>query len=536
LAFGLYVSRCGGRVGDVIDVDELAACFERRAAVTRVVDDLYRADVLDRIERDVMDAGLDGIVLAGHSPGRFDHSLSGRQIRERLVAAGVNPNRISCANILEQVALPHAGDPEAAKAKARALLEVAILEVTMRDEVGSKSAEPRRSVLILGATAQGIIAAQRLLQLGYRVVIADRADGSARIAAMDILSATAAYVLGHEACETVDDARIVDGSGWVGDYDVALSSPDGTATFQVGGILIAEPESAEWVEELRAHFRIDVDDEGSARSIDPAVHPAETVDPGIMVVPRADADAPVRDKVAAADSAAMALVLRLSQPLTVHYIETSSVDETLCGGCASCVKTCAFGACSIDPETGQSHVDIRRCRGCGKCVVGCAVGARDIVTSPHPYLVAAVHSLAESDSPGPRVLGFLCGGCGYPAADSAGEFVAGGGGAYPASFLPLRIPCGGRLDTLYVLEAFKAGFDGVAVFRCREGHCHNLIGNLDMDRRMNLLRTVLRSRGLDDLRLRIVDISPFEGEVFVAAVNDFVGDLSKLANGKGGPQ
>ncbi|TLM98755.1 MAG: hydrogenase iron-sulfur subunit, partial [Actinobacteria bacterium] len=267
----------------------------------------------------------------------------------------------------------------------------------------------------------------------------------------------------------------------------------------------------------------------------PDTHPAETIDPGIMVVPPRRSDMLERDKVASADAAAMALVLKLSQESITHYRDVSAVDETLCGGCASCVRTCAFGACTLD-ENGLSHVDIRRCRACGKCVVGCPVGARDIVSSPHDYLLEAVRELADVEAEGDKVLGFLCSGCGYPAADGASDFVAERGVGYPTSFLPLRIPCGGRLDTLYVLEAFKAGFDGVCVYRCREGHCHNLIGNLDMDRRINLLRTVLRSRNIDDARLRIVDISPFEGDRFVESVDAVYSTISTLVNGKGGPQ
>ena len=157
------------------------------------------------------------------------------------------------------------------------------------------------------------------------------------------------------------------------------------------------------------------------------------------------------------------------------------------------------------------------------------------MSSPHDQLIHAVRTLAETGVPGERVLGFLCGGCGYPAADSAADYVTESGETYPTSFLPVRIPCGGRLDTLYVLEAFKAGFEGVVVFRCREGHCHNLLGNVDMDRRVNLLRTVLRSRNLDDTRLRIVDISPFEGKRFVEQVNDLYAALGGLVNGRGGP-
>ena len=43
----------------------------------------------------------------------------------------------------------------------------------------------------------------------------------------------------------------------------------------------------------------------------------------------------------------------------------------------------------------------------------------------------------------------------------------------------------------------------------------------DMDRRINLLRTVLRSRGLDDARLRIVDITSEEGEAFTFRTGQF---------------
>jgi coenzyme F420-reducing hydrogenase delta subunit/Pyruvate/2-oxoacid:ferredoxin oxidoreductase delta subunit len=303
-----------------------------------------------------------------------------------------------------------------------------------------------------------------------------------------------------------------------------LATAEGSRTHRVGGILLAQTDAADWVSELRQHFKVDVDDDGRARSLDERAHPSETVEPGLMLIPLA-LDASQGERIAAAESAAMALVLKLTAEVVTHYYDVSAVDDALCGGCASCVKTCAFGACSIGDD-GLSHVDPRRCRGCGKCVVSCPVGARDIVSSPHDYLLEAVRELARTETGDLKVVGFLCGGCGYPAADAASGLTAGGG--YPASFLPLRIPCGGRLDTLYVLEAFKRGFDAVTVYRCREGHCHNLIGNLDMDRRINLLRVVLRSRGIDDSRLRIIDISPREGARFIETLEDVYRTIEAL--------
>jgi len=532
---GLYVSRCGGKVDEVIDIDEATLGLSRSAAVVRVFDDLFDPAAQERVCRDVVDAELDGVVLAGHSIERYTKSLSGQHMIDKIVAAGVNPNRVVAANILEQVALVHADDPAGATAKARLVIEDAYRKVEMSRDVEDIITEPRHSVLILGVTTEAVVAAQRLLQLGFSVVLADRGHGKAHALQPSTLKATAAFVAGHPNAEFVDGARMSDGSGWLGDYDIVLQSEAGAVHYRVGGILLARPDVTQWIEELRKHFKVDIDENGHARSIDPDTHPSETIDPGIMVVPVRESRDRTREKVAAADSAAMALVLRLSQPLTIHHLDVSSVDETLCGGCASCVRTCAFGACSLD-EDGLSHVDHRRCRACGKCVVSCPVGARDIISAPHDYLVETIRALGEAEVEGDRVLGFLCAGCGYPAADSASAYISEGGESYPASFLPVRIPCGGRLDALYVLEAFKRGFDGVTVFRCREGHCHNLIGNLDMDRRINLLRTVLRSRHMDDARLRIVDISPFEGERFVEQINEVYATLGSLTNGKGGPQ
>lgn len=536
MPLGLYVSRCSGQLDGIIDIDRAIADMQDSAAVVRVFDDLFDPAAQERMIRDIVDADLDAVVLAGHSVDHYTRSLSGQHLKQRLVDAGLNPNRVIAANLLEQVALVHADDPDGATNKAKALIEVASKRATLSPVVEGIETDPKHSVLILGATTEGMVAAQRLLQLGYSVIVADRGAGLRTVQDSANLKATVSFVSGHAHAEFVDDARLADGSGWLGDFSVTLAAPTGSVTYRVGGLLLARPDEPGWIEELRHHFKVDVDDEGRARSIDPSTHPSETVDSGIMVVPIRGTSEEIAKKVSAADSAALALVLKLSQPKTIHYVDVSQVDETLCGGCASCVKTCAFGACSIG-EDGLSHVDIRRCRGCGKCVVSCPVGARDIVNSPHDYLIGAIQTMAQVETQGKdRVVGFLCGGCGYPAGDHASEYVQAGGDSYPASFLPIRIPCGGRLDTLYVLEAFKQGFDGVTVFRCREGHCHNLIGNLDMDRRINLLRTVLRSRNIDDGRLRIIDISPFEGERFVEQVNDVFTSIGTFTNGKGGPQ
>ena len=57
----------------------------------------------------------------------------------------------------------------------------------------------------------------------------------------------------------------------------------------------------------------------------------------------------------------------------------------------------------------------------------------------------------------PRILGFFCHWCCYAAADSAGVSRY----QYPPNVRVVRVMCTGRIDTRFILEAFKCGADGV---------------------------------------------------------------------------
>jgi F420-non-reducing hydrogenase iron-sulfur subunit len=65
-----------------------------------------------------------------------------------------------------------------------------------------------------------------------------------------------------------------------------------------------------------------------------------------------------------------------------------------------------------------------------------------------------------ADAYEPKVLAFLCNWCSYAAADLAGVSRL----QYPPAIRVLRTMCSGRVDTSYVTEGLKSGYDGVFVF------------------------------------------------------------------------
>jgi F420-non-reducing hydrogenase small subunit len=116
----------------------------------------------------------------------------------------------------------------------------------------------------------------------------------------------------------------------------------------------------------------------------------------------------------------------------------------------------------------------------------------------------------------PRIVAFLCSACAYEAADRAGQ----AGIAYPQSLLTVRVPCTGRVEPAFVLQAFREGADGVLVAGCHPGDCRYVDGNLRAAARHAVLVRALEQAGIEPARFRIAWASATEGERFAVLVRE----------------
>jgi len=126
-------------------------------------------------------------------------------------------------------------------------------------------------------------------------------------------------------------------------------------------------------------------------------------------------------------------------------------------------------------------------------------------------------------NPEPTIVGFLCNWCSYTAADLAGTSRV----KYSPYFHIIRVMCSGSVDPVYVLRALLEGADGVMIAGCKPGDCHYISGNYKARRRATILKTVMRTLGLDDERVCVKWISASEGAKLAETVNEFAEEIQK---------
>jgi F420-non-reducing hydrogenase iron-sulfur subunit len=107
----------------------------------------------------------------------------------------------------------------------------------------------------------------------------------------------------------------------------------------------------------------------------------------------------------------------------------------------------------------------------------------------------------------PKIVAFCCDQSGYPAADMAGTLKL----KLPKNVEIVRVPCAGRIETIYLLKALEKGADGVLLFACYEENCQFLRGNLRAKGRLSYAHRMLEKIGLEKERIEICHLATNNG-------------------------
>jgi F420-non-reducing hydrogenase iron-sulfur subunit len=124
----------------------------------------------------------------------------------------------------------------------------------------------------------------------------------------------------------------------------------------------------------------------------------------------------------------------------------------------------------------------------------------------------------------PNIVAFLCNWCSYAGADLAGTSRI----QYSANVKIIRVMCSGRVNPIFIINAFQNGLDGVIIGGCHPGECHYESGNYLARRRVTVLKKLLEYIGIDPRRIKLTWVSASEGNKFAEVINEYAEEIKKL--------
>jgi heterodisulfide reductase subunit A len=170
---GVFVCNCGINIGGVVRVPEVAEDARTLSGVVYVEESLFTCsqDTQEKIAQVIEQQNLNRIVIAACSP-RTHEGL----FQETLTSAGLNKFLLEMANIRNHDAWVHANDPDAATAKAKDLVRMAVAKAALLDPLQQSELPISRTALVVGGGVAGLTASLALARQGYPVHLVEKAQ------------------------------------------------------------------------------------------------------------------------------------------------------------------------------------------------------------------------------------------------------------------------------------------------------------------------------------------------------------------------
>lgn len=175
----------------------------------------------------------------------------------------------------------------------------------------------------------------------------------------------------------------------------------------------------------------------------------------------------------------------MSQQVTQDVIAVKQ-NEDYCSNCAICSSLCPYEALKKEAETGKILLDIEKCQVCGLCYSTCPARAIDILYYDLDSLINYLEKAKqEYDS---DTLVIMCKGS---APDFSGVEKLFG----ISKFIPLIVPCVGRIPEEIYFNALLMGIEKINVLACDEDYCRYDRGSPVTGRKILALNLLLDQLG-----------------------------------------
>jgi len=284
---------------------------------------------------------------------------------------------------------------------------------------------------------------------------------------------------------------------------------------------------AEGTDQLASTLALSRSPGGFFMEYHPKLRPVDSPTDGVYLAGAAQGPKDIPASVAQGSAAASRAMRVLSSETWEIEPIVASVDASRCISaqgkkCGVCARACPYGAIVV--EQGQAAQVIQaKCHGCGGCVAECPSNAISQANFTDAQIVAQLKELL-ADKPEEKILAFMCNWCSYGGADNAGTSHF----EYPASSRGIRVMCSARMDTDFILDAFRRGAGMVLVSGCHPQDCHYITGQQVAAKRFDRIVRTLTRMGINPDRYRVEWISAAEGEKYARVITEMDAKLAEL--------
>ncbi len=177
------------------------------------------------------------------------------------------------------------------------------------------------------------------------------------------------------------------------------------------------------------------------------------------------------------------------------------LNDAYCSRCGICASVCPFDVISLNSEGRELVIDIEKCQFCGLCAGVCPTSAIEIIYYDYESLIRYIGEQKEALEADDLVI--MCRGSGPPSSKTM-DVLSGGD---VRQYVLLRLPCVGRVQAEFYLNAFALGIRKIVVIQCEADLCRFETGNSVQNRQIILLKELLEQLGYEKDRLTIIHSS-----------------------------
>lgn len=174
------------------------------------------------------------------------------------------------------------------------------------------------------------------------------------------------------------------------------------------------------------------------------------------------------------------------------------LHEDRCSQCRLCYYICPFQAISLDAGSGQIRIDIEKCQVCGLCACICPSSAIESVYYNNKWLIQNIQVQLETSEA--KTLVIMCRGS-SPSSQGALDIIREQG---VDKFIPLRVPCVGRLSPEFYLKALTIGIDKILAIQCDDNFCRYKEGSKVNIYKVMALKALLAQLGYSEELIKII--------------------------------